>query len=374
MATTHHVADVLAQHLCHYKKVHALNYQQQRVCQHIQECRTVKLGTQQWQCDRCEHNKTVYCACRDRHCPQCQGHVSEQWSEQQSKDVINAPYFHLVFTLPHELNGLARQYPREIYSCLFSAVWQTLSQFAQRKKQLQGTLGMTAVLHTWGQSLAQHIHLHCLIPGGVLTSSGEWRGVEKPYLFAVKALATVFRAKMLAAIRAHKLTIPQSELLMTKSWCVHSKVNLTEPKTVLKYLGRYTRKGMLHEGRLKQVTKEDVTFSYKDYRDSKIKRMTLTGIEFIRRYLLHVLPSGFMRIRHYGFLASACRAKKRDIISAQTGKYEAVNQEKSETTVPVSVNWPCPSCKQGQLIMKSLCAKDIKTNGLTTQGITMNSG
>lgn len=174
---------------------------------------------------------------------------------------------------------------------------------------------MTAVLHTWGQSLAQHIHLHCLIPGGVLTSSGEWRGVKKPYLFAVKALATVFRAKMLAAIRAHKLTIPQSELLMTKTWCVHSKVNLTEPKTVLKYLGRYTRKGMLHEGRLKQVTKDDVTFSYKDYRDSKIKRMTLTGIEFIRRYLLHVLPSGFMRIRHYGFLASACRAKKR-VLSA----------------------------------------------------------
>ena len=202
MATTHHVADVLAQHLSNYKEIHALTYQQQRVCQHIQDCRTVKLGAQQWQCDRCEHNKTVYCACRDRHCPQCQGHVSAQWSEQQSKDAINAPYFHLVFTLPHELNGLARQYPREIYSCLFHAVWQTLSQFAQRKKQLQGTLGMTAVLHTWGQSLAQHIHLHCLIPGGVLTSSGEWRGVKKPYLFAVKALATVFRAKMLAAIRA----------------------------------------------------------------------------------------------------------------------------------------------------------------------------
>lgn len=374
MATTHHVADVLAQHLSNYKEIHALTYQQQRVCQHIQDCRTVKLGAQQWQCDRCEHNKTVYCACRDRHCPQCQGHVSEQWSEQQSKDVINAPYFHLVFTLPHELNGLARQYPREIYSCLFHAVWQTLSQFAQRKKQLQGTLGMTAVLHTWGQSLAQHIHLHCLIPGGVLTSSGEWRGVKKPYLFAVKALATVFRAKMLAAIRAHKLTIPQSELLMKKSWCVHSKVNLTEPKTVLKYLGRYTRKGMLHEGRLKQVTKESVTFSYKDYRDSKIKRMTLTGIEFIRRYLLHVLPSGFMRIRHYGFLASACRAKKRDIISAQIGKYEAVNQGKSETTVPVSVNWPCPSCKQGRLILKSLCIKDAKIDGLATGSIIMNSG
>ena len=375
MTTTYHVADILEQHLKQYQQTHALNFQQQRVCQHIQQCRTAQLGSQHWQCNSCEHSKQVYCSCRDRHCPRCQGHISEQWSEKQSKHVIDAPYFHLVFTLPHELNGLAKQYPTEVYCCLFTAVWQTLSQFAQRKKQLQGTLGMTGVLHTWGQSLAQHIHLHCLIPGGALTSSGKWQRVDKPYLFATKALATVFRAKMLAGIRAKKLTVPESEVLMKKSWCVYAKANLSKPETVLKYLGRYTRKGMLHEGRIKQITKQDVTFSYKDYRDNNtIKRMSLTGTEFIRRYLLHVLPSGFMRIRHYGILASACRAKKLDIIRKQTSIKKDKSRKKPVKTTTVEVNWPCPVCKHGQLKMQSLCVDNKKKHKINVQAIKIYSG
>ncbi len=177
------------------------------------------------------------------------------------------------------------------------------------RKHLQGQLGCTAVLHTWGQTLTQHIHLHCLIPGGILTEYGQWRGVKLGYLFPIKAVSTVFKAKMLAAMRQRELMPPQSDELMKKDWCVYGKACLYKADSVAAYLGRYTRKGMLHESRLKGVTSEKVSISYTDYRDNHRKIMQLKPEELIRRYLLHVLPKGVMRIRHFGFLANSCRRK-----------------------------------------------------------------
>jgi len=349
----YHLADVLAVHLAQYRQQFSLNYQQQKVCKHIAICRTEKLGVQNWRCDHCDYQQLHYCSCRDRHCPRCQGQQTQAWIEQQQTHIINSPYFHLVFTLPHELNIIAHYNEKALYDALFQSVWQTLSKFAINRKSLRGQLGVTAVLHTWGQTLTQHIHLHCLIPGGVINSRNNWVSVDKPYLFPVKALSKVFRGKMLDALKARNITLPQSLTLMQKPWCVYSKSCLHHPSSVLKYLARYTRKGMLHESRLRSITSNAVQFDYKDYRDSQNKVMTLTGVEFIRRYLLHVLPKGYMRIRHFGFLANACRRKKLKLINEQLpeirDRVSAQNKGKQ-----VQYCWPCPKCHQGILQLNGL--------------------
>ncbi|MCF2949660.1 transposase, partial [Paraglaciecola aquimarina] len=281
MASQYHLSEVLQRFLPNYQQLHALNYRQSLVCQHIAACHTAKLGMQQWQCDRCEFQKIHYCSYRDRHCPRCQGQKSQEWIAKQQAQVINGPYFHLVFTLPHELNVISQYADKALYRALFQAVWQTLSQFAANRKQLKGQLGITTVLHTWGQTLSQHIHLHCLVPGGVLTKEGKWITVKKAYLFPVKALSQVFKGKMLQALRAESVALPRLDAVINKPWCVYSKACLARPETVIKYLARYTQKGMLHESRIKHISQDDVTFSYKDYRQpTQQKTMTLSGVEF----------------------------------------------------------------------------------------------
>jgi len=348
MATAYHLSDILAQHLAHYQQQHKLTQQQSLVCQHIQACRTQILGEQQWRCGQCNHEQRIYCSCRDRHCPRCQGQQTQAWITKQQSEVLNCRYFHLVFTLPHELNILAHYEAKQLYSALFEAVWQTLSKFGMTRKHLQGQLGATVVLHTWGQTLTQHIHLHCLIPGGVLTSQGEWHGVKSDYLFLVKALSHVYRAKMLHALRQRKLMIKQADELMKKSWNVYSKACLNKAETVVSYLGRYTRKGMLHESRIKAVTASGVSFKYTDYSDgNKRKIIPLTADEFIRRYLLHVLPKGVMRVRHFGFLANACKKKRLAQIKIQLSA-APTKAEKNDTKTDCL--WLCPECKQGYLL------------------------
>ncbi|MCL1058846.1 IS91 family transposase [Shewanella gelidimarina] len=352
MANSYHLSDVFKLHLPLYQQRYKLTSRQATVCQHIQSCRTQALGEQQWRCDECHYEQRIFCSCGDRHCPRCQGKQTQEWIEKQEAEVLNCRYFHLVFTLPHELNILAHYKAKALYSALFEAVWQTLSQFGISRKQLQGQLGGTAVLHTWGQNLSQHIHLHCLIPGGVLTQQGEWRGVKSDYLFPVKALATVYRAKMLQALRARELDVPDPEALMSKSWCVYSKACLSHAATVVKYLGRYTRKGMLQESRIKRVTADSVSFSYTDYADSnKRKVMQLEGEEFVRRYLLHVLPKGVMRVRHFGFLANACKRNKLEQIKVQLPSAQMQREKASvtKTDAKQSGMWLCPKCQQGYL-------------------------
>lgn len=362
-----HVADVLHHFLPEYRQQHALSYQQDKVCRHIANCRTGQLGMQQWQCGACPFEKMVYCSCRDRHCPRCQGRQTQQWVEQQQVNVLPCKYFHLVFTLPHELNVISQYAPEKLYTSLFQAVWATLSKFAMSGKNLKGQLGMTAVLHTWGQTLTQHIHLHCLIPGGALDKQAHWRGAKKGYLFPVKALSGVFRAKMLAALRACELIIPQAQVLMDKPWCVYSKPCLCRPQTVIRYLGRYTKKGMLHESRLQGIDKDGVSFNYKDYADSnRHKKMILTGEEFIRRYLSHILPKGLMRIRHYGFLANCCRVKKLDVIRRQLPDVVETAQA-TEKEKPLAC-WHCPVCKVGVLMLVSIALPHVSAQRRIASG------
>ncbi|PWQ98015.1 IS91 family transposase [Leucothrix arctica] len=299
-----------------------LSPQQYKVCHQIQRCRTAALGGFQLHCHDCGQAQRLYHACRNRHCPRCQQGASEQWLERELSNVVNAPYFHLVFTLPHDLNGWVRLHPRVIYSALFASVWETLNTLGHDSKRLNGQLAATAVLHTWGQNLSQHVHLHCLIPGGALGDDGHWHAAKNNYLFPVRALSHLFRGKMVSALRAASYKGELSRItnagevnkrlreLMQKEWVVYGKPCLHKAETVVRYLSRYTRKIAISESRLIAIDEHNVTFRYQDYRDAHSKVMRLTGAEFLRRFLQHVLPHGFMRIRHYGWLANACRKRK----------------------------------------------------------------
>jgi hypothetical protein len=252
-----------------------------------------------------------------------------------------------VFTLPHELNVVTHYAQKKLYSALFQAVSQTLDKFAHNRKRLKGQLGVTMVLHTWGQTLSQHIHLHCLVPGGVLDAANHWQSVKTDYLFPVKALSRVFKAKMFEALRARDVTIPQADTLMSTLWCVYSKACLTKPETVIKYLSRYTQKGMLSETRLQSMDEQNVTFFYKDYRQLKgMRTMTLSGVEFVRRYVSHILPKGFMRVRHYGFLANRCRRKKLSLIQKQTPR--PIPEKEDCASISSSCHWTCPKCSNSR--------------------------
>ncbi len=339
-----HLADILSDGLADYQQCFRLSSQQRRVCEHILSCRTGRLGWQKWQCDSCGHEEDIGCSCRDRHCPRCQGHATQQWIDKQSAHLLPCPYFHLVFTLPHEFNVLAQYKPNVVYQSLFYSAWQTLKKFANNRRAGSGQLGMTCVLHTWGQNLSQHIHLHCLVPAGTLNTMQNWQAINKSYLFPVKALSKVFKGKYLAALKSKGIDVKRIQV--PTKWCVYSKGHIKSGENLVRYLARYTRKGALSESRLLSNTQSKVSFKYKDYRDGKQKAMSLENVEFIRRYLQHVLPRGFMRIRHYGFLANACRKKKVEIIKSQQAQPIQVKQKESKET---EVNWPCQACKKGTL-------------------------
>jgi hypothetical protein len=290
--------------------------------------------------------------------------------------VLPVNYFHVVFTLPHELNPWVQCHADVIYRGLFQSVWRTIQRFGQDPKRLNGNMGMTAVLHTWGQNLSQHVHLHCLIPGGALSQDQtQWHSAKSNYLFPVKALSRHFRGAMVSALcsayqrgELHRLGAEDIEQrlgqLMAHEWVVYSKAYLKKAETIVRYLGRYTHKIALSDSRIMNIKDDQVTFHYKDYRDNKDKCMPLDGEEFIRRFLMHVLPNGFMRIRHYGFLSNRSRRQKLDTIRACLhSPVQAVSMEEPMADVlPISdVGCPCPKCKAGRLqIRYEIPPKHIK--------------
>lgn len=353
---------VLSRFLPGYQHRRRLSPAQGKVCHYIGACRTEALGGQLVHCDQCDFVQHRYHSCRNRHCPKCQHTASQQWCEQQLQQVLPTNYFHVVFTLPHELNPWVHCHPDVIYRCLFQAVWRTIKRFGQDPKRLNGKMGMTAVLHTWGQNLSQHVHLHCLIPGGALSEDQtQWHRARSNYLFPVKALSRHFRGAMVSALRGayqhgelHRLEDFEAVLaqLMAHDWVVYSKAYLKKAETIVRYLGRYTHKIALSDSRISDITGDQVRFHYKDYRDNKNKCMQLDGEEFIRRFLLHVLPDGFMRIRHYGFLSNRSRRQKLDTIRdclqhpVQTEKTE---EPKTRATCLIDHDCPCPRCHNGRL-------------------------
>ncbi|WP_416138828.1 IS91 family transposase [Halomonas sp. HK25] len=346
----------LQQALTRFLNPAGLDRQRQRVCRHLLACRTEAMGGTVLQCSDCDHTQPHYFGCRDRHCPQCQGRAMHQWAERQQANILPVRYYHVVFTLPHSLNGWVQLHPEVIYRRLFQSAWQTLHTFGRDPKRLGGEMGMSAVLHTWGQNLSQHVHLHCLVPGGALGDDGIWREARSHYLFPVRALSRHFRGHLVSGLRQaatggelHRVTRPgdvddQLNALMATEWVIYSKDCLDHTETVVRYLARYTRRIAISNARLLAVDDHQVTLRYKDYRDrDRHKSLVLDGEEFVRRFLLHVLPKGLMRVRHYGFLANRCRQRR----LAQIRQALAVAETAPDADTAPSDKAPtytCPHC------------------------------
>jgi hypothetical protein len=289
-----------------------LNTFQLRTLSALGKCRTSALGGHVDACRECGIIRVSYNSCRNRCCPKCQGNKREEWIQARNSELLPVAYFHLVFTLPGELNGLCIRYPGQMYGILFRSAWETLRQFAKG----QGLrMGMFCILHTWGQTMDLHPHLHCVVPGGGLTKDGKWNKIRRDnkFLFPVKALSKVFRAKYVSHLRKTGIaTQVDIDPLFSKAWVVYAKRPFAHPSYVVEYLGRYTHKIAISNSRIMSYEGNRVRFSYKDYRHGNVKKeMELEDTEFIRRFALHILPSGFTRIRHYGILSST--AKKETI-------------------------------------------------------------
>lgn len=322
------LADIVRAHGATYQLAHPLCRAQRRALRAIADCRTAALGGHRAVCTTCGAERLTYNSCRNRHCPKCQRVATERWLAARRREVLPIPYFHVVFTLPHALNPLAQSHPRLIYRLLFHAAASTLLRFGRDPRHLGGDLGVTAVLHTWGQTLTQHVHVHCVVTGGALARDGtRWIPARPTFLFPVRALAKVFRGWYLAGLRRAfaqgalhltgslaPLAAPAAfaawlEDLRTHAWVVYCKPPFAGPEHVLAYLGRYTHRIALSNDRLLAVADGRVCFRWRDYADGdRVKVMDLEVDEFLRRFLLHVVPDGFVRIRHFGLLANRRRA------------------------------------------------------------------
>ncbi len=355
----------LSQFLPAYQQHHHLSPAQSKVCHRIGICRTRVLGGQLVHCDHCGFEQHRYHSCRNRHCPKCQHKASQQWCDQQMQQILPTHYFHVIFTLPHTLNPWVQCHPETLYQCLFQSVWKTIKTFGHDPKRLNGKMGMTAMLHTWGQNLSQHVHLHCLIPAGALSHEEQhWHPAKSNYLFPVKALSRYFRGAMVSALRKadrngelHRLRVDDVNQkliqLMQHEWVVYSKAFLKKAETVVRYLSRYSHKIAISDSRIKAINDHQVTFHYKDYREGQKKLMQLDGEEFLRRFLWHVLPEGLMRIRHYGFLSNRSRKQKLETIRACLQTPEPVAQDDKEALTEVPGLWEtpcwCPKCHAAPL-------------------------
>ena len=347
----------------------ATSAQQRRVLSDIQACRTEALGGHVFECDQCGHRKVAYNPCGNRHCPQCQATARAQWLDKRLLDLLPVIYFHVVFTLPHQLGPLALQNPRIVYGILFRAAAQTLLEVGETR--LAARFGFLAVLHTWGQTLQAHPHLHCVVPGGGIALDGSrWvRCKGRRFFLPVRVLRHVFRGKVLDLLRQAFLKGKLSfhgqlqhlaqernfrRLLAStkrKPWMVHPKPPFGGPEVALKYLARYTHRVAISDQRLLSSDDGQVRFSYKDYtQGGQQRQMTLDAVEFLRRFLQHVLPKGFVRIRYYGFLANCHRRKQlalaRELLAVPVA--EPANEPAGTNSTQ---QHRCPLCRQGRMLL-----------------------
>ena len=364
MAEHGSLQSVLGESLRGYCQGHTLNPRQWQVCHHILACRTEALGEMRLCCERCGQQSRLFHACRDRHCPRCQRRASQRWCDRQRGHTLEVVYYHVVFTLPESANPWAEIHPEVIYDQLLKSAWATLSTFAGDARRLNGQLGATLVLHTWGQTLTRHLHVHCLVPGGALTEQGDWKAARGNYLFPVRALSRYFRGHFVAGIRARyddgelpRLKGPAElkrglDALMQSDWVVYSKRCLQHTEAVIDYLGRYSHRIALSDSRLLDVRGGQVQLRYSDYRDhGRRKLMCLSAEELIRRFLLHVLPKGFMRVRHCGFLANRCRRVKLAQIRRAIGQAMEQSAEPEAAADAGIDGYRCPRCGIGRLML-----------------------
>lgn len=307
------VQDIFQLYGDEYTTTHSVSIAQSKVLQHISQCRTAVLGGHIDHCPHCGEESQSYNSCRDRHCPKCQTFAKEKWLENKKLDLLNTGYFHVVFTVPSELNALIYQNQKIGYNLLFRCVSETLKQLASDKKYLGADIGFTSILHTWGQNLSFHPHLHVVVPGGGLNKVGKWQKSKDKFFLPIRVLSRKFRGKFLALLKESGISCPQDiiDSCYHKEWVVYCKPPFKSAAFVMEYLGRYTHRVAISNHRIVSCEDGKVTFRWRDYANhNKQKEMTISAHEFIRRFLMHVLPKGFMKIRHYGFLSSRGKQMK----------------------------------------------------------------
>ncbi|RMG20121.1 MAG: IS91 family transposase [Bacteroidetes bacterium] len=373
------VGDIFGQHGPAFRQQHRLSMAQHKAMNAIEACRTAALGGHLDQCDSCRHVQISYNSCRNRHCPKCQGLARERWLEARKAELLEVKHFHLVFTLPHELHPLIRANEALCYNLLFQAASQTVLQLGKEKKYLHAQTGLMAVLHTWGQNLMYHPHLHCLVPaGGLSLDSTKWIHSGQKFFLPIKVMSQLFRGKFLAGLKvlfkAGKLNClgPLQHIeelkalndylrpIYQKEWIVYAKAPFGGPQQVINYLGRYTHRVAISNQRILKLEAGQVSFRYKDYRQgNKQKILTLDAEEFIRRFLLHILPRGFHKIRYYGILATRNRktllAKARQLLQQPpyTPTPKRTWQELMHQLTGVDPQ-RCPKCQKGSMQTKHL--------------------
>lgn len=360
---------------CHRKW---LSYQQLNVLRAIARCRTSALGGHIDACSRCGHQAISYNSCRNRHCPKCQAQARQHWLEAREHELLDVRYFHVVLTLPHLLNTLVRANPGVLYDLLLTASARTLLEVAADPKHLGAEIGFFSILHTWGQNLMLHPHVHCVIPLGGLTADHQrWVRPRYPFFLPVKVLSRVFRGKFVAGLkRAYRRKLLQFggdlgglqqpkhfaaflRTLFRQDWVVYAKPTFGGAETVLRYLGRYTHRVAISNHRLLDFDGESVSFRWKDYAHGNQRRkMTLTAVEFLRRFVQHVLPHGFVRIRYFGFLANRWRARLLPLcrqLLANAPLPPSVDRNTTETIT----TWRCPRCGSAMLVCERLTAQQF---------------
>ena len=355
------LADIFRQYGESYRQTHRLSNCQRKAMRAVSICRTQSLGGHLERCDACGFERPAYNSCRNRHCPKCQSLAKARWLEKQTSELLPVGYYHLVFTRPHELNRLVLANKKILLALLFKTVSETLLEFG--RSRFSGTLGIIAILHTWDQTLKDHFHLHCLVPAGALSfDQRRWINARPNFLFAVKALSRVFRGKFLALLRQAvdrgKVQSIDNDIKAScqKNWIVYAKKPFGSPHTVLDYLGRYTHRVALSNERILKIENEEVTLSYRDRKNcDRKKSMTLDAQEFIRRFLLHILPDGFMRIRHFGFLANRSKkqalARCRQLLNLDPALPRCPVESAKDLMVKITgVDFTrCPCCHKGTL-------------------------
>lgn len=371
------LADIFRKYGDDYRHNNFLSIEQSKSMYHIEICRTAVLGGHTEACDHCGFTKNAYNSCRDRHCPKCQTLVKEKWLDARKSELLPCPYFHNVFTLPHELNPLILSNKKVMLAMLFGAAKETLQIFAGDPQwRLVGQLGFISVLHTWNQKLMDHFHLHCIIPAGVLSfDKTKWVAARDQYLFKVESLAKEFRKRYLAKLEKaygqeklffkgrasdfadKQVFVQMINILKDKQWITYSKQPFGGPEHVLEYLGRYTHRVAITNNRIVSIEDGEVSFNYRDRSDeNKVKALTLKATEFIRRYLLHILPRGFMKIRYYGFLGHANKKVSIPLLRLLINPEVKIAVKLSETVQEMMMRLTgvdpslCPECGIGKMV------------------------
>jgi hypothetical protein len=357
------IAHILHKHIGHYQNQYRLWPEHKKIVSDLLNCRTAHLGGHIDRCDNCGSVRIIYHSCRNRHCPKCQHMPRERWLEKRKEEILPLSYFHVVFTLPHELNTIILNNKKVMLNCLFAAASKTLLAFG--KNELNGTPGFLAILHTWDQKLKAHFHLHCLVAGGVVSKdSKRFIASTGDYLFNQQALSLVFRGKfiqqMSLACQSNKLRLADHRYkklrntLFAKTWVVSVRDPVKRPEHVLEYLARYTHRVAIANSRIKSLKDGMVTFSAKDRKKNRTESITISAVEFVRRFLLHSLPKGFVRIRHYGFLANRNRRTNLEVIRkllklpTQLLKLQTSLEEMMLQLTGIDIT-SCPCCNKGKM-------------------------